>query len=339
MLSFYQYGHMPPKPDDASVETLREEDVLDGRGVCRWLRFTIANARGSASMRANVVTPCGDGPWPVVVKNAGEQLLEGFKGKPAAESPDVQILPEVLQRGFAMCKFVRTDLARDAAGARSEGVFPLYPEYDWGAIGVWSWAYQLVIDALERMPNIDAGRVVATGHSRGGKTALCASIYDERIAIAAPNSSGTGGTGSLRLFEDGREPFQRIARHIGTHDHWWGPRFMQFAHHEERLPFDGHTARALIAPRPQTNPHALADYWANPYGSELTHRAARMVYDWLGAGASIAMHWREGGHAQGIEDWRALLDFTDLHFRGRSPTCDFTRMAYPDARLPVTWEP
>ena len=52
--------------------------------------------------------------------------------------------------------------------------FALYPEYDWGTIAVWAWAYQPVIDVLLTMPGIDERRIVSTGHSRGGKTALCA---------------------------------------------------------------------------------------------------------------------------------------------------------------------
>ena len=41
----------------------------------------------------------------------------------------------------------------------------------------------------------DTDKIIATGHSRGGKVALCAAIYDERIALGAPNGSGCGGAG------------------------------------------------------------------------------------------------------------------------------------------------
>ncbi len=180
-------------------------------------------------------------------------------------------------------------------------------------------------------------KVVATGHSRGGKTALCAGIYDERIAITAPNSSGTGGTGSLIYFEPGQRP-QTISRHIGKHEHWWVPRFLEFADAESRLPFDAHFAKALIAPRGLINCHARQDYWANPYGTELTHRAAQIVYKWLGAGDNIAIHWRQGRHAQNEEDWKALLDFADRYFFGKKVSSNFNRLAYPDSARPVSWK-
>ena len=161
---------------------------------------------------------------------------------------------------------------------------------------------------------------------------MCAGIYDERIAITAPNSSGTGGTGSLRYFEDGQRP-QTIGHHIGRNERWFHPRYFQFAHHEDRLPFDAHFAKALIAPRALVNCHARQDYWANPYGTELTHRAAEIVFKWLGAGNRIALHWREGKHAQNEEDWAALLDLLISNFLAkkqignsitgpiRTPTC------------------
>jgi len=70
--------------------------------------------------------------------------------------------------------------------------------------------------------------------------------------------------------------------------------------------------KALIAPRGLINCHARQDYWANPYGTELTYRAAQTVFDWLGASDHQSIHWRQGGHAQNEEDWEALLDFAEV---------------------------
>ena len=65
-----------------------------------------------------------------------------------------------------------------------------------------------------------------------------------------------------------------------------------------KMGFAPHIAKALIAPRAFVNCHARQDYWANPYGTELTHRAAATVFKWLNAENLIGLHWREGGHAQ-----------------------------------------
>ncbi len=359
MLAHYLYGRMPPKPTaDGSGEDAElrfefgepERSSFDGVPGER-VPFTIRLSRSgrSLSLRCALIKPEGEGPFPAIVKNdrfifASGGGVEG-EGREALRSGFVEtmgeVVPEALQRGYILCQYIRTDLAPDEADNRDRGVFPLYPEpeYDWGTIAAWGWGYQLVIDALERRPWVDAQKIVATGHSRGGKAALCGGIYEERIAITAPNSSGTGGTGSLVHFEHGQRP-QTIAVHRDrpAHRSWWHPRFVKFAEREERLPFDSHTMMALIAPRALVNPHALQDHWANPYGTELAHRAARPVFEWLGAGDKIALHWRPGGHAQGLVDWLALLDFAEHHFRGETLPPAFDIVAYPEAELPVRWQ-
>jgi hypothetical protein len=115
-------------------------------------------------------------------------------------------------------------------------------------------------------------------------------------------------------------------------------RLYQFGGKEEKLPFDAHTAKALIAPRALMNAHARQDYWANPFGTELTYRAADKIYNWLDAKERQGIHWRDGGHAQGKEDWLALLDFADWQFFGKKPVRSFKSLAYPDVRLPVDWK-
>lgn len=338
MLAYYQYGHMPPRPQKLKVKQTASTKVFNGKAVDIRLTVTISRGPKSVDLRVGLIKPAGRGPFPVVIKNdrglfdrpADRRALKSFATERAA-------VREAVGRGYVICKYIRTDLAADARGKRSQGVFPLYPEYDWGVIAAWAWGYQIVIDALKPLGFVDMNRIVVTGHSRGGKTALCGAIYDERIAIAAPNSSGTGGTGSLRYFEAGQRP-QTIAVHVGRHDHWWTPRFLTFANREARLPFDAHFAKALIAPRGLVNPHALQDYWANPYGTQLTHQGAKIVYDWLGVGGRIGIHWRPGGHAQGREDWRALIDFADRYFFKKNVKRRFDILPYPDAKLPFTWK-
>ena len=162
--------------------------------------------------------------------------------------------------------------------------YPLYPEYDCGALAVWGWGHGVVLDALDQLGVADMSKVAVTGHSRGGKAALCASIY------------------------------------------------------EDRLPFDAHFAKVVIAPRALVNCHARQDYWANPYGIELTHRAAEVVFEWLNAGDRIGLHWRDGKHAQNQEDWAALLDFADHHFFDKKTDRRFDNWNYPDAELPFDWK-
>jgi len=326
MLVHYQYGTMPPSPKDAVVEKVSSEEVLDGKGILDLFNITITRNGKSVTMHCSLYRPNKPGKFPVVIKN----------DRGVTEKDD--IVSKAIDMGYAIAKYAREDLAKDnRAFIRQGGVFELYPEYTWGTITVWAWGYQLVIDAFEQMDVIDMDKIVTTGHSRGGKTALAGAIFDERIAIAGPNSSGMGGTASARYFQPGQRQ-QRFQDHVVTFPHWWCAEYYKFANKEEVLPFDAHFNKIILAPRGLHNAHATEDYWANPLGTELTSLAAKKVYKWLGVEENIALHWRPGGHAQTYEDWVALMDFADLYFFKRDNGNDFSRVVYPDEPLPVSWE-
>ncbi len=329
MLAHYQYGKIPPLPEEIKVKKIgKSRRIYAGKGIEEKYTFTINRNQKSVTCSFLVVRPAPKKRYPSVIKN--DRDIE-----PGSFDPGIQ----AVKRGYLLCRFNRTHLATDTREAgRKTGVYPLYPEYDWAALAVWGWGHGVVLDALDQLGVADMDKVVATGHSRGGKAALCAGIYDERVTITAPNSSGTGGTGSLRYFEKGQKP-QSIGHHIGRNEHWLHPSYFKFADHEDRLPFDAHFAKALIAPRAFLNCHARQDYWANPYGTELTHRAAATVFKWLNAEDLMGLHWREGGHAQGQEDWAALLDFADRQFFAKQSSRKFNQWIYPEAKLPMDWLP
>ena len=343
MLAHYQYGRMPPRPKEIEIKRVGSESIYDGKGVEEQVTLTIRRKGKSVTCGFLIVRPALKKRYPTVIKNDRVSFDASLDRGDSSQGFDPG--SEAVKRGYLLCRFNRTDLASDTRTdsdtgreeGRKAGVYPLYPEYDWGALAVWGWGHGVVLDALDELGVADMGKVVATGHSRGGKAALCAGIYDDRIAITAPNSSGTGGTGSLRYFEEGQKP-QTIRHHIGKNERWFHPRYFQFADKEDRLPFDAHFAKAVIAPRALVNCHARQDYWANPYGTELTHRAAQVVFRWLDAGDRIGLHWREGGHAQNEEDWAALLDFADRYFFGKKSDQEFDKWAYPDAELPFDWK-
>jgi len=325
MLAHYQYGEMPPVPQGLRIESRTDESALDGAAV-RILGVIPLEASGRrVALRLGIQRPAGEGPFPVIVKND----IYRFDGSDIADPERRQsyqrrrrfeiegfVAREAVRRGYAIVKFIRGDLAADHDDNRESGVFPLYPGYDWGTIAVWAWGHSVVLSALANEPQLDLSRNAATGHSRGGKTALCAGIYDERITVTAPNSSGTGGTGSARFFDPEQKP-QTIAYLEEAFPYWWNPRFFAFSGIESRMPFDAHTAKALIAPRALINTHARQDYWANPHGTYRTHLAARKVFAWLGVEDRCAIHWRDGGHNQREEDWLALFDFCDREFFGK----------------------
>ena len=339
MLAYYMYGTMPPRPKHFDLKRIWNKPVFTGKAVHERYAITLNRIKKSATFHIEIIRSVGNKRLPGIIKNC-HVFFEGKSGlKKKVSDTDLEAAKEAVSRGYLLCKFNRHEVAAYQGNELLEntGVLRLYPEYDWGTIAAWAWTHSLVADALEKLEVLDVKKMVATGHSRGGKTALCAGIYDERIAITAPNSSGAGGTASLRYFEKGQAR-QRLDAHQEKFPFWWQNRYFGFFDNEDRLPFDAHTRKALIAPRALFNAHARQDYWANPYGTELTYRAADKVFKWLGADNQQGLHWREGKHAQNQEDWLALLDFADWKFFGKKSERSFSTLAYPDAKLPVNWK-
>lgn len=327
MLAHYQYGEMPPVPEDVIVKETSSEVIYDGKAERKLYTLTLSRNEKAVDLHFGLIKPIGVGPFPIIIKN--DKVINAV--------PD-EINLEAIKRGYVMCQYVRTDLSLDDKNVeltRSKGVFPLYPEYDWGTIAVWAWGYQLLIDYFEQVDFVDVQKIVVTGHSRGGKTAFCGGVYDERIAITAPNSSGLGGTASHRYFELGQSE-QTIGHASIANPHWWTPEFFKMAGFESRIPYDTHFGKSIIAPRAFFNAHALQDYWANPFGTFLTFEAAKKVYKWIGVENNIKMHWRTGGHAQGVIDWLGLLDFSDQFFYNKEVESDIN--PYPTIKVPIYWD-
>ena len=51
----------------------------------------------------------------------------------------------------------------------------------------------------------------------------------------------------------------------------------------------------------------------------------------------IGIAFREGGHEHNSTDWRVLLDFADIHFRGREPKNHFAQNPFADLKPCFSW--
>jgi hypothetical protein len=175
-----------------------------------------------------------------------------------------------------------------------------------------------VVDYLETRSDIDLKRIAVTGHSRGGKAALLAGALDERFALVAPNGSGCGGAGCFRNASSENESLGQITnpKRFG---YWFHHRLGWFAKQEDRLPFDQHFVKALVAPRALLCTEAHGDLWANPAGTRRTSHSARDVYSFLGAKEKIGLSYRDGQHGQTLQDWKTLLAFAQWQFFDEKP--------------------
>ena len=145
------------------------------------------------------------------------------------------------------------------------------------------------------VPEIDPTRVGVTGCSRLGKAALAAGLLDERIAVTMPMSSGVQGMGPYRYSLSGQgENLENSKSGAG----WWSNSVLgTFVNHSQNLPFDSHTIAAAIAPRALVIDQGTGDAFTDSKGTALvSYPAAKVVYDFLGAGDKIAMSVRGGAH-------------------------------------------
>ena len=311
-----EYGHLPPAPERMAVSLLHPNAFkpVPGAGLAQ---YRLTTRPGGISFTVALVTPPGTGPFPLIID--GDACWRFLTD---------DILALAVRRGYAVAYFNRTELAPDAYHSRrDEGLYAAYPDGDFGALAAWAWGFHRVVDFALGLENIDGSRITATGHSRGGKTALLAGATDERIALTAPNNSGCGGAGCYRYPDEGGERLEDSIRMI---PYWYSPRLRAYVGHETELPFDQHGVKALVAPRALLSTEALGDYWASPRGTRLTHAAAKDVYRLLGAEDRIGIVFREGGHDHGLPDWEVLLDFADRQFYGKPAVRDFDADPWKD---------
>ena len=298
------YGELPPAPKLTRCVDLHAAGV-QGPGAARQLSCRV-EADGRHAFVLRLFVPAGPGPFPVLLS-----------GDACWRYASEQVIAAIVDRRIAFAQFDRLEIAHeDAHGAdgtlASVGFAPGQP---CAALAAWAWGFHRAVDVLAGFDFVDRDCIAVVGHSRGGKAALMAGATDERIMLTSANNSGACGAGSFRWQGQGSETLAEI---VSTFPNWFGPRLKQYAGREHELPFDQHFLKALIAPRALLTTEGLDDHFANPAGTWQTHLAAREVYAFLGVQERIVIAFRQGGHYHSPADWRTLLDFCDLIFRGQA---------------------
>ena len=319
----YQYGHVPPSPGNVVLYSERKPQVLnDGRTLFRHIRLKMGPGQ-KLRMRLYLYLPQEvTGPCPTV-------LRVGLDAGPSRQ---------INERGCIYACYQHQDLDPDREGRDVVGpAQKAYPDYDWGDIAVWAWGASRALDFLLTLPEVHPDQVIVTGHSRAGKTALLAGALDERFAMVVPNGSGCGGAGCYRILGPDCETLEAITLPERWQS-WFQKDFGRFSRKEEHLPFDQHFVKALVAPRLLLSTDGTGDTWANPLGTQATYLAVQPVYDFLGASENNALHFRQGGHDQLPEDFSALLDFADKHFRAKAITRKFNVLPFTDYSWECPWQ-
>ena len=226
--------------------------------------------------------------------------------------------------GFAYASFYASDLVPDrsrqaglAMAALAAGDVPAPT----GTLMAWAYGYKAAVDVLHDDERIDPDRIAIYGHSRHGKSALLAGVWDRRIDAVLSHQSGFGGT-ALSRSEVG-EGVERITR---IYPHWFDPAYAGFAEDLSALPVDQHQLLALLAPTPVFIGNGRRDVWSDPNSTFRAAQAASPVYELYGnAGltsenmvdydpaAPLAYWLRPGGHGTDRRDIGAILAFLEAH--------------------------
>jgi dienelactone hydrolase len=291
------FGTMPPAPGNlrAEVKATRRE----GRSTVREVLLHFGPER-RGSLRIELIVPDGKGPFPVFLTNHARNRSWIYTA---------------VRRGYIACIYHAAD-PRYGNGDDSDAYIELYPDYDFSCLARWAWASSRAVDYLVTLPEVDAKKIGITGHSRGGKSALVAAAFDERIGAVIPSSGNSGECDPWRYTT---EPFvnESIELLAGVQSHWFHPRLRFFAGREDKLPVDQNTLLALVAPRGLMMYSGYAESAGNPVGFEQAYRSALRVYRLLGREQNIWLHLRDGEHATTAGDVENFIDFFDSVFGRR----------------------
>jgi hypothetical protein len=362
-LQYYEYGYIH-QPDRLTASrtgnTLRvdmEVDVKDESGQVIAVR--------TAGFNVNITIPTAE-QYPAAYQDG--VLVEKFPtfigGNPLSTTGQVT----GMQLGYA--SMPAPSVSSDTTAGPPTGVYwTLFPyvqgdiQYDTGTLLAQAWGFHRVVDALKirneqfpdgLFPEIDDTRLITYGFSRGGKIAMLASAFDERLYMTWVGHSGQFGASTIRYSYDskkypagnnadytnytaaeidpasfysgrtGARKEQIDRAYDGTNYFRWFTSRLPASFRQEnkyQLPVDHHMTLALIAPRPLMVFEGMDDFWNGAESVAISVNAARLAYQmYEGTGA-----YRAG---YGYEDYIGYIASPRLrHSTNNTEKANFYAMA------------
>jgi dienelactone hydrolase len=327
------FGRAPvgrPKSLAFRIE-LTDPAAMGGAATRKDVAITYRGPGGEGQIDLLMFVPnarTGPAPVALLLNNRGPENTDPTRVKQGQFWPAERIVA----RGYAAAVFRVADIDPDDKADVSfrDGVHGIFDHYAgerpgdaWATIAAWAWGFSRVMDYLETDGDIDAARVIAVGHSRGGKTALWAGAQDERFAMVVSNQSGSTGAAISR----GKQG-ETVALINNNFPHWFCANYKRYNDREADLPIDQHMLLALTAPRLLYVASAAEDLWSDPAGefrSAVEASSAWRLFGGTGfpAGAKmppvdeplhadrVGYHVRAGKHSLNEYDWDQFLNFAD----------------------------
>ncbi len=161
------------------------------------------------------------------------------------------------------------------------------------------WDNIRAIDVLETMPEVDAERIGAIGHSLGGHNAMFTAAFEPRIGCIVSSCGFT-------TFRKDDMPS------------WTGPVYMprinnEFGNDARKVPFDFQEVVASFAPRPFLACAAEKDSDFDVSGVRDVMKAAAAIYRLHDAEKNLAAFYPPGLHAFPLESRRRAYAFLEGH--------------------------
>lgn len=276
------YGPKPGKPETFSATFSGGTLTLD-----------MATGGRTWQLSVQITTPSGDGPFPAVFDVDG--------GAPSGVAS--------IKTGLS---WLTGQVAAAGQGRGTRGKFyDFHPDSkNTGSLMAWAWAASRIIDGLEITEGhkINPKKLYGIGCSRNGKTAATMALFDQRMAMIAMQSPGSGTTSGWRPAQAQTTEVQ-TAGQIFRETTWMGEPFGQFGNAVNKLPIDQHAVLALAWPRPILVREGDNDSWNCPICVYTTVKYTQLIYEALGNKDAVGFTMYSGGHcAAGGSEWSATYD-------------------------------
>ncbi len=330
-----EYGRRPVERPRKLAFEAEEPDatVMDGAAIRKRVRVSYEGKYGKGTFAFTAFIPKQAKPAPAFLlicnRPAGDNI-DPTREKKSGFWP----AEEIVARGYAAIAFWNGDIAPDSNRGLTRGVFAIFggdsrsdrPKDEWGMLSAWAWGASRVMDWIETEPLLDARHVAVVGHSRGGKTALVAGVYDRRFAMACANDSGCSGA---KLNHIDLPQSEQVADIVTSFPYWFCRNYVRHVNAEKSWRVDQHEFIALMAPRLVCIASASGDSWAGQVGEYASGVLASPAWELYGKkglvsngfppaeqplqNGYISYHLRTGKHDLTPYDWGVYLDFADRH--------------------------
>jgi acetyl esterase/lipase len=291
---------MGPLPDAAKRVPL-DAQLVSEEATDRYVRrkLTIAVEPGDRLPLYLLIPKARSGRLPAVLclhptsRPLGKGIPVGFGDK-----PDRHYAVHLAERGYVT-------LAPDYVNMGEYKFDPHGHGYASATMkGVWN--HVRCVDLLQSLPDVDAERIGAIGHSLGGHNSMFVGVFDERVKCVV---SSCGFCSFPRYMKGDLTGW--------SHDGYMPRIRTAYNRDPTKMPFDFPEVVAALAPRPFLACAPVHDTNFDVQGVKDCIAAAKPVYEVLGAGDRLAAVYPDAGHDFPPEARKAAYEWLDRWLKGR----------------------